>query len=89
MTQKCVATVHARVFVFVSDLLKVPAGAATDGEQPVLIKTWLLIIGRLWHNEVTERLHVAEDIRTSGHQSRSVLHICVELYVDVVAVALR
>lgn len=63
----CVATVHVRVFVFVfvSDLLKVPAGAATDGEQPVLIKTRLLIIGRLWHNEVTERLHVAEDIRTS------------------------
>lgn len=61
----CVWPLRMRVCVVVSDLLKVPAGAATDGEQPVLIKTRLLIIGRLRHNEVTERLEVAADIRTS------------------------
>lgn len=75
----CVATAHACVCLVVPDLLKVPAsGAATDGEQAVLIKTRLLIIGRLRHNEVTERLEVAADIRTSEQT-------CVEC-ADVVAV---
>lgn len=74
-----------RVCLLVSDLLKVPAGAATDGEQAVLIKTRLLITGRLVHNEVTECLEVAADVRTS--EPTRVECVCVYKYMDTVAVA--
>lgn len=78
MTLRRVWRPRMRARLVVSDLLKVPAGAATDGEQPVLIKTRLLIIGRLRHNEVTERLEVAADIRTS-EQSRGE-YACIKIY---------